>query len=78
MGKKDSEIVSRVVQKVLKDFDFEVDDALEANKEEIEASVRDEILENIDEEPPYVDWIEMVELDEAEAHKNRNGDFLSN
>lgn len=78
MPKKDSEIVNKVVEKVLKDFDFEIDDVLESNKEDIELSIKEEILENIDEEPPFIDWIQLVELDEAEEHKNKNGDFLSN
>ncbi len=78
MGKKDNEIVSRIVQKVLKDFDFEVDDVLEAKRDEIEEKVKDEVMQNIEEELPHIDWVEMVELDRAETHKNGNGDFLSN
>ena len=77
-NKKDAEIVNRVVEKVLKDFDFEIDDILESEKEEIEQAVQEGVLENIEDEPPSVDWIEIVELDEAEAHKNKNGDFLAN
>jgi len=76
--KKDERIVNRVVEKIMKDFDFEIDDILDTDKEEIEQAVKDEVFENLDEMPPAVDWIEMVELDEAETHKNKNGDFLSN
>ena len=77
--KKDDQIVNKVVEKVLKEFDFEIDDLLEeGEREEIEQAVKEGILENIEDEPPSVDWIEIVELDEAEAHKNKNGDFLAN
>ena len=76
MSKTDSEVVKKVVEKVLADFDFEVEDMLES--EEVEKAVQDEIMENIDEESPSIDWIELVELDDAEAYKNKNGDFLSN
>jgi len=78
MSRKDEKIVDKVVQKVLKEFDYDIDDVLEAEKEEIEEAVKDGIIENIDEEPPFVDWIQLAELDKAEAHKNKNGDFLSN
>ena len=78
MTKKDEKIVSKVVQKVLKEFDYDIDDILEAEKEEVEEVVKEEVMDNIDEEPPYVDWIQLAELDKAEKHKNKNGDFLSN
>jgi len=77
MSRKDNEIVSRVVEKVLKDFDFEIDDVLEAKREEIEDAVKEGVMNSIDEEPPFIDWIEMVELDLAETRKNGNGDFIS-
>lgn len=76
--KKDNQIVNKVVEQILKDFDFELDDILESEKEEIEQAIKESVLENIEDEPPSVDWIEIVELDEAEAHKNKNGDFLAN
>jgi len=75
---KDEKVVKRIVEKVLADFDFEIDDVLEAKKEEIEDAVKEGVMENIDKEPPFIDWIQLVELDEAEEHKNKNGDFLSN
>ena len=77
MNKKDSKIVSRIVQKIMKDFDFEVDDVLEAKRDEIEDAVKEGVMNNIDQNPPFIDWIEMVELDLAETHKNVNGDFIS-
>ncbi|MBL7160782.1 MAG: hypothetical protein ISS93_02955 [Candidatus Aenigmarchaeota archaeon] len=77
MSKKDNKIVNHVVKKVLEDFDFEIDDVLESKKEDIEQAVHEEVLDCV-EELPSVDWISLVELDEAEAHKNKNGDFLSN
>ena len=77
MPKKDSEIVDKVVRKVMEDFDFDIDDILESKKEDIEQSVKDGVMDYIDKEPPSIDWIEMVELDRAEEHKNNNGDFLS-
>lgn len=79
MKKKDDVIVHKVVEKVLKDFDFEIDDVLESKREDVEQAVKDGVLENIDDDgPPYVEWIQLVELDEAEAHRNERGDFLSN
>ncbi|MBI4021620.1 MAG: hypothetical protein HY369_05235 [Candidatus Aenigmarchaeota archaeon] len=77
MTRRDDELVNRVVEKVLKDFDFEIDDMLEANQEEVVQAIKDSILEHLDQEPPHVDWIQLVDLDEAEAHKNKNGDFLA-
>jgi len=78
MPKKDNQIVSRVVEKILQDFDFELDDLLEGEKEQIEQAVKDSILENIDEEPPFVDWIQMAELDEADSKRNEKGDWITN
>ena len=74
----DNQIVKKAVEKVMKDFDYEIEDVLDASLEEINESIREEILENIETKIPHVDWIELVELDEAETHKNKNGDFLSN
>lgn len=73
--KADEKIVKKVVEKVLADFDFEVEDMLES--EDVQEKVKDEIMTQIDEEPPSIDWIKLVELDHAEAYKNKNGDFLA-
>lgn len=79
MSKKDVEIINKVVEKILKEFDYEIDDILESKKEEIEQKAKDEILENMEEEDsPSIEWIQLVELDRAEAHRNERGDFLSN
>lgn len=72
----DKKIVKRAVEKVLEKYDFDIEDMLES--EDVEQAIKDEILDQIDDAPPSVDWIQMVELDEVEEHKNKNGDFLSN
>lgn len=78
MQTKDQELVNKAIEKVMKQFDYDIEDVLDADREEVVQAIKDGILENMEEQPPAIEWIELVELDEAETVKNGNGDFLSN
>ncbi|MBI4181900.1 MAG: hypothetical protein HY520_02955 [Candidatus Aenigmarchaeota archaeon] len=78
MTSKDQELVNKVVEKIMKEFDFEIEDLLEAEKEKVEQAIKDFLMESLEEDGPCVDWISLVDLGEAEQHRNERGEFLAN
>jgi hypothetical protein len=73
------EEIRRVLEEVLKAVDFDMEALAEAGPEDMEAIVFNAVLSVIDQdEVPFVDWIRMVEKEEADELRNEKGEFLVN
>lgn len=73
------EEVQRVLEEIMKAVDFDMEVLLESEPREIEAVVSNAVLSVIDQdEVPFIDWVRMVEEEEANELKNEKGEFTPN
>ena len=73
------EEIRRVLEEVLKAINFDMENLIEADPEEIRAVVFNAVLSVIDQdEVPFIDWVRMVEGDEVEEFRNEKGEFVAN
>ena len=73
------EDVQRVLQEILEAVDFDMEALAESAPEDVQALVFQAVLSVIDQEDvPFIDWIRMVEKEEADELKDDDGDFIPN
>lgn len=73
------EELERVMEEILKSVDFDAEVLAEASPSEVEAIIFDAVLSVIDqEEVPFIDWVRMVQKEEAEEFMDEGGGFIPN
>lgn len=73
------EEIGMVMEEILKAVDFDMENLAESTPEEIEEIIFNAVLSVIDqEEVPFIDWVRLVEKDDADEFRDERGDFVVN
>ena len=71
--------VKRVMEEVLRIFEFDIEAFIETSREEKEAIVFRAVLSIIDQnDVPSIEWIRVIEDDEIEEIMDERGEFVVN
>jgi hypothetical protein len=78
-GKKIDSMVKKVVQEVLKEMDFDLEELLDSGKKDIEELILTIVMSLLDEEEiPVMDMFYVVEDEDVAALTNDDGEFILN
>jgi len=73
------EKVKKVVREVMKEVDFDLEELLDSDREELEGLIMEVVLSLFeDDDIPFIELSRAVEEEDIEALKDENGNFIHN
>lgn len=73
------EKVKKVVREVMKEVDFDLEELLDSDREELEGLIMEVVLSLFDDNDiPFIELSRAVEEEDIEALKDENGNFIHN